>query len=106
MDIKMKAIPKEQYDIATVKMAEQIAKLPNVRELAAHIADISTILDRMNYNAGSGWEDQAVIALMAGTRMAAWQAAGHPPLSGPEGVPMEVKAANDNDKPDDMKMAA
>lgn len=97
--IKMQGIPAEQYDSATVSMAKHIAKLPHIREFSAHIADLSLILDRMNYTVGSGWEDQAVVALMAMTRMAAWQAAGHPPLTAP--VPV---AANDNNE--DLKMAA
>ena len=97
---KMKVVPKKDYETMTVKMAETFSKLPNVRELAAHIADISAILDRMNYSVGSGWEDQAVIALMAGTRMAAWQSQGMPPLAPP------LPAANDNVAVDDTKMAA
>ena len=98
---KMKSVPKTDYDVMTVECAKKMALNSNIRELAAHIADISSILDRMNYNAGTGWEDQAIIALMAGTRMAVWQANGMPPLAPPlETAP----AANDNDE--DMKMAA
>lgn len=93
--IKVKACSKEQYDVMTVKAAEYIGKSPKVKELACHIAEISTILDRMNFNAGSGWEDQAIVFMMAVSRMTAWQAAGMPPLA----------AANDN-AADDIKLAA
>lgn len=98
----MKVIAKVDYDVLTVKAAEKIGQDVRMKELAAHIADISTILDRMNYNAGTGWEDQAVIALMAMTRMAVWQANGMPPLVKVETPP----PANDDEPPADLKLAA
>lgn len=100
---KMKEIPKVDYDKLTVDCAKQLATKPDVKELAAHIAEIATILDKMNYNAGNGWEDQAIICMMAMTRMAVWKAQGHPPMVKVHNIPAP---ANDNDTPDDMKMAA
>lgn len=101
MTDKMKVIPKMDYDVLTVEAAKKVASNPEIKELAAHIAEIATILDQMNYNAGTGWEDQAVIAVMAMTRAAVWKAKGMPPMVKKE----DPVPANDN-KPDDMKMAA
>jgi hypothetical protein len=106
---KMTPIPAEQYDIMTLKVANMMKDQPNVKLLATHIAEIATILDRMKFHAGSGWEDQATVCAMATMRMMAQlQAAGDPMAvkgkAALDKIQDEIKAANDND--DDMKMAA
>lgn len=97
-------IPAAQYDQMTLRVANTMKDQPNVKLLATHIAEIAGILDRMNFHAGSGWDDQAVVCVMATMRMMAQlQMQGDAFTVKAKAALDKIEADNDND---DMKMAA